>query len=85
MSSPGWRRRAARAGGSVTGIVGAAGGLGGYFPPLVMGATYNAEDKSYAIGLLLLAATALVAFAYTTSFMRGRRTPAEETAGSEAG
>ena len=27
--------------GSVTGIVGAAGGLGGYFPPLVMGATYD--------------------------------------------
>ena len=25
--------------GSVTGIVGAAGGLGGYFPPLIMGAT----------------------------------------------
>jgi len=71
--------------GSVTGIVSAAGGLGGYFPPLVMGATYNAEDKSYAIGLLLLAATALVAFAYTTSFMKGRRTPAEETAESEAG
>jgi NNP family nitrate/nitrite transporter-like MFS transporter len=27
--------------GSITGIVGAAGGLGGFFPPLVMGATYN--------------------------------------------
>lgn len=47
--------------GAVTGVVSAAGGLGGYFPPLVMGATYNAQQHSYAIGLLLLAATALVA------------------------
>jgi MFS transporter, NNP family, nitrate/nitrite transporter len=47
--------------GTVTGIVGAAGGLGGYFPPLVMGATYNATDKNYTVGLLLLVATCLVA------------------------
>src|SRR5690606_23293952 len=26
--------------GSISGLVGTAGGLGGYFPPLVMGATY---------------------------------------------
>ena len=32
--------------GSVTGIVGAAGGLGGYFPPLVMGATYDASGPT---------------------------------------
>ncbi|MCG2621550.1 MFS transporter [Arthrobacter sp. I2-34] len=51
--------------GPVTGIVSAAGGLGGYFPPLVMGATYNAAEKSYAIGLLLLAGTALAALLYT--------------------
>ncbi|MFV0406550.1 MAG: MFS transporter [Propioniciclava sp.] len=43
--------------GSVTGIVGAAGGLGGYFPPLVMGATYNPATQSYLTGLLLLAVT----------------------------
>ena len=42
---------------SVTGIVAAAGGLGGYFPPLVMGATYDAADNNYTIGLLLLVAT----------------------------
>ena len=59
------RRAPARSVGSVTGIVAAAGGLGGYFPPLVMGATYNAADNNYTIGLLLLVATALVAFAYT--------------------
>lgn len=51
--------------GTVTGIVGAAGGLGGYFPPLVMGATYNEEEHSYTIGLMLLCITALVTLAYT--------------------
>ncbi|WP_346768884.1 nitrate/nitrite transporter [Crystallibacter degradans] len=69
--------------GSVTGIVSAAGGLGGYFPPLVMGATYNAEDNSYAIGLLLLAATALVALLYTWLYLKrqpSRKVSAPETA-----
>ncbi|MGX1701168.1 nitrate/nitrite transporter [Microbacterium sp. NPDC055357] len=51
--------------GSVTGIVGAAGGLGGYFPPLVMGATYDTATHSYTTGLLLLCATAIVALAFT--------------------
>ncbi|MGV9800335.1 nitrate/nitrite transporter [Mycobacterium sp. NPDC003449] len=59
------RRTPAQSVGSVTGIVAAAGGLGGYFPPLVMGATYDAADNDYTVGLLLLVATALVAFAYT--------------------
>jgi MFS transporter, NNP family, nitrate/nitrite transporter len=44
--------------GSVTGIVGAAGGLGGFFPPLVMGAVYT-QTGSYFLGLILLALTAL--------------------------
>ena len=51
--------------GSITGIVSAAGGLGGYFPPLVMGATYDAATRSYSIGLLLLVGTALVALVFT--------------------
>ncbi|MFD3702013.1 MFS transporter [Nocardia sp. NPDC058658] len=51
--------------GSVTGIVSAAGGLGGYFPPLIMGLTYNEASHSYTVGLLLLAATALAALVYT--------------------
>jgi MFS transporter, NNP family, nitrate/nitrite transporter len=59
------RRAPAKSVGAVTGIVAAAGGLGGYFPPLVMGATYDSADNDYTIGLLLLVATALVAFAYT--------------------
>lgn len=49
--------------GAVTGVVAAAGGLGGYFPPLVMGATYHAETHSYQLGLwflVLVGAFALV-------------------------
>ena len=44
--------------GGVTGLVGAAGGLGGFVPPLVMGYVYGRTD-SYAIGLWLLAAEKL--------------------------
>lgn len=40
--------------GAVSGVVAAAGGLGGYFPPLVMGATYHPETNSYSLGLWLL-------------------------------
>jgi len=40
--------------GAVSGVVAAAGGLGGYFPPLVMGATYDAATNSYHLGLWLL-------------------------------
>ena len=40
--------------GSVTGVVGAAGGLGGFVPPLVMGSIYGATG-SYRWGLFLLA------------------------------
>lgn len=60
--------------GAVSGIVSAAGGLGGYFPPLVMGATYNAAENSYAIGLLLLAGTALVALVFTIIFVKSPQT-----------
>ncbi|WP_081005254.1 nitrate/nitrite transporter [Rhodococcus rhodochrous] len=64
------RRAPAKSVGSVTGIVAAAGGLGGYFPPLVMGATYDPVDNDYTVGLLLLVATALVALAYTAVKLR---------------
>lgn len=56
--------------GAITGIVSAGGGLGGYFPPMVMGATYNPVTNSYGIGLLLLAITALVALAVTLMLQR---------------
>jgi NNP family nitrate/nitrite transporter-like MFS transporter len=56
--------------GAVTGVVGAAGGLGGFLPPLVMGAVFGLED-SYAIGLMLLSDVALAAAVYTAVRMRG--------------
>ncbi len=58
--------------GSVTGIVGAAGGFGGYFPPLVMGATYDAQNHSYGVGLGLLCATAVIALIFTIYLARDR-------------
>lgn len=59
------RRSPVKSVGSITGIVAAAGGLGGYFPPLVMGATYDEANNNYTLGLLLLVATALIALGYT--------------------
>ena len=58
--------------GSISGVVSAAGGLGGYFPPLVMGATYDAATHSYSIGLMLLVVTALAALAFTVFALQGR-------------
>src|SRR6185436_3421743 len=55
--------------GSVTGVVGAAGGLGGFVPPLIMGWVYGVEN-TYAIGLMLLSDVALAAAVYTAVKMR---------------
>jgi MFS transporter, NNP family, nitrate/nitrite transporter len=57
--------------GAVTGVVGAAGGLGGFFPPLVMGLVYGSLG-SYALGFLLLAATAATAAVFTATIVRRR-------------
>src|SRR5690625_2833986 len=59
--------------GSVTGIVGAAGGLGGFFPPLVMGAAYGATG-GYTIGFVLLALSAVAVAAFTWWPVRRRAT-----------
>ena len=48
--------------GAVTGVVGAAGGLGGFFPPIVL-ATVRAATGSYALAFLLLSATAVACLA----------------------
>ena len=48
--------------GAVTGVVGAAGGLGGFFPPLVMAAVKTAFG-SYTLGFLLLAFTGVLCLA----------------------
>lgn len=55
--------------GAVTGFVGAAGGLGGFFPPLVMGAVYSATND-YSWGYILLALTAAAACLYTATTVR---------------
>lgn len=47
--------------GSVTGLVGAAGGLGGFFPPLLLGVV-RAWTGSFSAGFALLAAFAMVCF-----------------------
>lgn len=55
--------------GSVTGIVGAAGGLGGFVPPLVLGAVHHSKG-TYALGFMLLADLALAGGAYALVRMR---------------
>jgi NNP family nitrate/nitrite transporter-like MFS transporter len=55
--------------GSVTGLVGAAGGLGGFVPPLVMGAVYG-RTGSYGLGLALLAAVAVGSLVLTATVVR---------------
>lgn len=59
--------------GSVSGLVGAAGGLGGFLPPLVMGAVYS-WSGSYSGGLLALAAVA-AALALWSAAARVRPAP----------
>ena len=60
--------------GAVTGIVGAAGGLGGYFPPLVMGITYDEAGNDYTVGLVLLCLTAIAALLFTLFRVSGATT-----------
>lgn len=62
--------------GGVTGLVGAAGGLGGFLPPLVMGYVYG-RTESYAIGLWMLSVTAILTLALTVTVVR--RTAGQET------
>lgn len=59
--------------GAVTGVVGAAGGLGGFIPPLLMGSIYG-RSHSYAGGLLALAAVAVLAL-LGSAVMSRRRPP----------
>jgi NNP family nitrate/nitrite transporter-like MFS transporter len=55
--------------GAMTGVVGAAGGLGGFLPPLVMGAVYGALG-SYALGLAALAVVAAGLLVFTLTAVR---------------
>jgi MFS transporter, NNP family, nitrate/nitrite transporter len=64
--------------GGVTGLVGAAGGLGGFVPPLLMGYIYG-RTESYAIGLWLLSVTAALTLVLTLTVVKAtaRRHAAE--------
>jgi NNP family nitrate/nitrite transporter-like MFS transporter len=55
--------------GSVTGLVGAAGGLGGFVPPLVMGYVHG-QFGSYAVGLALLAVVSALTLVLTMTVVR---------------
>ncbi len=55
--------------GGVTGLVGAAGGLGGFVPPLLMGWLYG-QTESYAVGLWLLAVTSALTLVLTLLVVR---------------
>jgi len=66
--------------GAVTGVVGAAGGLGGFIPPLLMGSIYGAEGK-YTLGLDALGVVALIVLALAASMARRPRSPAEVSVG----
>ena len=60
--------------GAVTGLVGAAGGLGGFVPPLLMGSIYG-RVGDYAAGLVALAvvAAAVLALSWVSTQHRQRR------------
>ena len=55
--------------GAVTGVVGAAGGLGGFFPPLVLGVVRDATGD-YTIGFVLLALFAVGCLLVNLLFVR---------------
>jgi NNP family nitrate/nitrite transporter-like MFS transporter len=60
--------------GTVTGLVGAMGGLGGFFPPLVLGAIKSSTGH-YDLGFVLLSVFCAACFALNAALLL-RRTPA---------
>lgn len=60
--------------GAVTGVVGAAGGLGGFFPPLVM-AVVKGITGSYALGFVLFAVVAAACLIVLQRFDQPRAKP----------
>lgn len=56
--------------GAVTGVVGAAGGLGGFFPPLVM-AIVKDETGSYWLGFVLMGVVAVISILVLLALGRG--------------
>jgi NNP family nitrate/nitrite transporter-like MFS transporter len=70
--------------GAVTGVVGAAGGLGGFFPPLVMGIVMSGTG-GYAVGFILMAAVALACLVVLTAVRAGQPAPARSRAAPTRG
>ncbi len=70
--------------GVVTGVVGAAGGLGGFFPPLVM-ALVKGVTGSYMLGFVLLAVVAGICLVVLQRFDRPRARPAQRSGLRQAG
>jgi NNP family nitrate/nitrite transporter-like MFS transporter len=56
--------------GSVTGVVGAAGGLGAFFPPLVMGVVKSATG-GYGLGFVLMGLVAVACLTVALALRRG--------------
>ncbi len=69
--------------GAATGIVGAAGGLGGFFPPLLLGVVKDATGE-FTIGFVLLVAFAWMCAGLALSLLEVRP-PAEPAAADPAG
>jgi NNP family nitrate/nitrite transporter-like MFS transporter len=67
--------------GTVTGLVGAAGGLGGFFPPLVLGFIHT-QTGSYSLGFIFLSGFALICLATNYfGFLRRQGEEGEVVAG----
>ena len=60
--------------GAATGIVGAAGGLGGFFPPVVMGIVKDHFD-TYALGFVGLLAFTVICLIVALSMRRAAQLP----------
>ena len=58
--------------GTVTGLVGAAGGLGGFFPPLIMGLS-KTNFGNYTLGYILLAIVTVICLGVAWMTLRPRR------------
>jgi NNP family nitrate/nitrite transporter-like MFS transporter len=65
--------------GAATGIVGAAGGIGGFFPPVVMGIVKDHFD-TYALGFVGLLVFAVICLVVSLTMRRATRMPHEVTA-----
>lgn len=64
--------------GSITGFVGAAGGLGGFVPPLILGFLWT-QTGSYRIGLLMLAVASAIAIVVAIQVGRSGRNSNQDT------